>query len=274
MNKTILSALVLSSALFAQGGHHKWNYDYESFKSKKEANYKRSQKNKKRFHKKRSNYYSHKNLYRGSAGLNRYPKSENLTQELKDSLAYMGNEERLAYDLYMNLYSYFKENYNLKIRQLYNIAQRSESRHIATVQELVKRYNIKVSDLTIVDENVVNSNNMLADNMPSGVYDIAKIQELYDTLYAMGKESKEDALKVGCMVEVTDINDLNEYLKQAQDSNAKDIQAAFEFLREGSYNHYWAFDKGLKNIGVSDGCCSLGDAYCHLEYPKNQKGRN
>ncbi len=216
-------------------------------------------------------WFKHHKKRRGHFDLKRYPKTENLTQELKDSLAYMGNEERLAYDVYMNLYNYFKKNYNIKIRQLYNIAQRSERRHIAIVKDLVKRYNLKVSDFTNVAEDIVSSNNMSAENMPSGVYDIPKIQELYDTLYAMGKESQEDALKVGCMVEVTDINDLNEYINKAEESNAQDVKAAFEFLRRGSYNHYWAFDRGLKSRGISDGCCSLGDEYCHPEYPKKHK---
>ncbi len=48
----------------------------------------------------------------------------------------------------------------------------------------------------------------------------------------------------------------------------------FTVLRDASYNHYWAFDKGLKDLGVSDGCCSLGTIdginYCHSEYPKNE----
>ena len=203
----------------------------------------------------------------GGYDVNSSPKSEKLTQELKDSLAYMGNEERLAHDVYMNLYNYHKQN-GVEIRQLYNISTRSETRHIQTVQDLVKRYNISLNDLTIVDANVVNNKNMSSDNMPSGVYDVPKIQELYDYLYDKGINSQKDALEVGCMVEVTDINDLNEYIKEAEESNAQDVQDAFEFLRSGSYNHYWAFDNGLKNIGISDGCCSLGDEYCHPEYPK------
>jgi len=43
----------------------------------------------------------------------------------------------------------------------------------------------------------------------------------------------------------------------------------FNFLRDGSYKHYWAFDKGLKNMGIDNGCCSLGTNYCHPEYPQN-----
>jgi len=51
----------------------------------------------------------------------------------------------------------------------------------------------------------------------------------------------------------------------------------FTFLRERSYTHYWAFDQGLKAMGVNDGCCAVPDAlgyrFCHPEYPKKEKGR-
>ncbi len=195
-----------------------------------------------------------------------------LTQELKDSLSYMGNEERLAHDIYLALYDYYKENSNLKINQFYNIATRSESRHISIVQSLVKRYDLNVSDFTNVDKTIVEDNNISATNMPRGVYDIQKIQNLYDTLYSLGTDSKEDALKVGCMVEVTDINDLDEYIQQAKESNATDITAAFEVLRDGSYNHYWAFDKALKDMGVANGCYVEGDSLLTNKvgvYPQN-----
>jgi hypothetical protein len=203
--------------------------------------------------------------------LSNYPLST-LTDELKNAMAHMGNEERLAYDVYMNLYNYHQENSDTSIYQLYNIAQNSEKRHIATVQALVRRYDLNSSDIDVVDDNVTADNNMsndvTLDDMPSGVYDIPEIQALYDDLYAKGVNSKQDALEVGCMVEVTDINDLDGYIALAQDSNADDAEAVFTALRKGSYNHYWAFDKGLKNIGVDDGCCSLGDEWCHPEYPQ------
>lgn len=32
------------------------------------------------------------------------------------------------------------------------------------------------------------------------------------------------------------------------------------------------FDKGLKNKGVLDGCCSLSATYCYPEYPQNKNG--
>lgn len=207
--------------------------------------------------------------------LSDYPLTAELTQPLKDSLAYMGNEERLAYDIYLNLYDY-NMNSGLEIKQLSNIALNAESKHISIVQSLVQRYNLNASDLSDVNATVVNENNLSTTNMPRGVYDIQVIQDLYDTLYAQGQNSQEDTLKVGCMVEVTDIDDLDKYIIQAQSSSATDIEAAFNVLRDGSYNHYWAFDKALKNIGVSGGCYYEGDTLLTNKegmYPQNENGQ-
>jgi hypothetical protein len=196
-----------------------------------------------------------------------------LTQDLKDAISYMGNEERLAHDVYTNLYNYHSENSAVNINQLKNIADRSETQHVQTIQAIVRKYNLSEDNLTNVTNPVASSSTPF-ENLPIGVYDIPAIQSLYDALYAKGIQSQKDALEVGCMVEVTDINDLNDRIVIAQSSNATDIVDAFTSLRDASYNHYWAFDKGLENIGIENGCCSLGTIdgvnYCHVEYPKNE----
>ncbi len=71
------------------------------------------------------------------------------------------------------------------------------------------------------------------------------------------------------MVEVTDVDDLDKYIEIA--AGREDLIETFDFLRSGSYNHYWAFDRALRNIGVSDGCCSLGEEFCKTEeeYPSS-----
>jgi len=206
----------------------------------------------------------------GTFDLSQYPVMQNLTPELKDALAYMGNEERLAYDVYMNLYNYHVENSGDAIRQFQNIASRSEIKHIGIVQDLVRRYNLSATDLTNV-ENPVKDSSVSPEDMPMGQYDVPAIQELYDTLYAKGIQSRQDALEVGCMVEVTDVDDLDKYIGYAEEANATDILEGFKILREGSYNHYWAFDKGLKNMGVAEGCAVLGDKYAKTkeEYPSS-----
>ena len=204
--------------------------------------------------------------------LSSYPITENLSQDLKNSLAYMGNEERLAYDIYTKLYNYHMSNNSLDIKQLINIATKSESKHISIVQDIVSRYNLGYSDLTDVNKTIVKNNNLSKDNMISGIYDIPVIQNLYNTLYNMGIEDQISALKVGCMVEVTDINDLDKYITQAQNDGATDIEAAFNILRDGSYKHYWAFDKALKNIGIENGCYYEGDTLLSNKneiYPKD-----
>ena len=193
-----------------------------------------------------------------------------LSEELANTISYMGNEERLAYDVYNKLYTEWGTN------QFTNIATKSEYKHITAVQKLVQKYALNDgSSFRNVDLPALGYANTPIEDMKAGTYDIAKIQNLYDDLVAKGSISEVEALKVGCMVEVTDINDLDKYLKMAKESNATDVEEVFNFLIDGSYNHYWAFNKGLTKKGVTDGCCSLGTVdgvnYCHPEYPQKEK---
>lgn len=185
-----------------------------------------------------------------------------LSQELTDTLAYMGNEERLAYDVYNALY----EKYGTQ--QFTKIATNGEYQHITVVQELIQKY--KLSDdvnFTNIDLPALGYIHTPIEEMDAGKYDIAAIQNLYDDLVAQGSTSEIDALKVGCIIEVVDVNDLSRDIALAESEDAKDIVTVFSFLRDGSYNHYWSFDQGLKNQGIAEGCCSLGSEYCHPEYP-------
>ncbi len=193
-----------------------------------------------------------------------------LNQDLTNTLSYMGNEERLAYDVYNHLFELYPE-----IKQLNNIATKSEIIHIQTVQKLVQKYISDYSQFTNT-ENELGYRDTAVEDMTAGTYDIKAIQDLYDFLIAKGASSARDALEVACMVEVTDIDDLDKFIILAKESNATDVELAFDFLLRGSYSHYWAFDSGLKSMGVSEGCCSLGVIngvnYCHNEYPQNENG--
>jgi hypothetical protein len=168
---------------------------------------------------------------------------------IQQSLAYMYDEERLAKELYLAIYA------KQPVKQLYNIASRAEGRHIDAVNTLAQKYGVATPP------------------QQTGRYQHPEIQNLFNELYSKGIRSQRDALEVGCMAEVVDIDDLNKYIGQAQQANAQDVLQTFTFLRKGSYNHYWAFDKGLKKLGVSNGCCSLGQQYCHSEYPKKERGQ-
>ena len=189
-----------------------------------------------------------------------------LSQELANTLSYMGNEERLAYDVYNYLYAEFGT------KQFTNIATKSEYKHITAVQQLVQKYKL---DDTIAFSNVdlpsLGYINTPIESMQAGVYDISAIQALYDDLTTQGSASETDALKVGCIIEVVDVTDLDRDIAIAESENATDIVTVFNFLRDGSYNHYWAFDNGLKKNGVTEGCCTWNEL-CHPEYPQNEKG--
>ncbi len=188
-----------------------------------------------------------------------------ISQELTNTLAYMGNEERLAYDVYNALY----QQYGTK--QFTNVATNGEYQHIGAVQQLIQKYNL---DDTLSFTNVVDPLGYLntpIEAMDAGLYDVPEIQALYNNLMARATDEIE-ALKVGCIIEVVDVNDLTHDIALAESENATDIVTVFNFLRDGSYNHYWSFDKGLKNKGVAEGCCALGVVdgvdYCHPEYPQ------
>jgi len=194
--------------------------------------------------------------------------SEKLSQELINTLAYMGNEERLAYDVYNELYKQYPN-----AKQFTNIATNGEYQHITLVQELIQKYKLNDDvNFTNIDLPTLGYMNTPIEDMEAGTYDIAEIQKLYDDLVAQGSTSEIDALKVGCIIEVVDVNDLTHDIALAQAENATEIVSVFETLRSGSYNHYWAFDDGLKKRGVADGCCALGTIdgvdYCHPEYPQ------
>jgi len=188
---------------------------------------------------------------------------ETWTQELIDTLSYMGNEERLAYDVYNRLYTEWGT------QQFINIASQSEINHIQAVQAIIQKYSLDETEgFTNTDLPALNYSETTVEEMEAGTYDISKIQGLYEDLTAAGMVSEIEALKVGCTVEVVDITDLNSYIEVAETAQADDVLETFTFLRSGSYTHYWAFDNGLKIRGLSEGCCTW-DELCHREYPQN-----
>jgi hypothetical protein len=171
--------------------------------------------------------------------------SSGKTDELAKIIHYINNEEKMARDLYGELYHYHIDE---NLRTLSNITQ-SEQRHVESIENMAQKYGLpKASELEV------------------GVFDEPTIQQLYDTLYTKGMESVQAALEVGCIVEVVDIQDLDRDIKRSYELGAQDLAGVLSNLREGSYNHYRAFDKSLKNRGEELGCCAAGEEYCHPEY--------
>jgi len=183
------------------------------------------------------------------------PSSQTIDDDEKYALSYMWHEEKLAYDLYLALDA------ANSISQMRNIAVNSESQHISLVETLVQSYDINITNLS---DYAIEYSEAELRSMPAGVFAIADVQTLYDDLYTRGSGSVAASLEVGCIVEVVDVDDLNHYISVAVDK--QDLVDTFEVLRAGSYKHYWTFDTALKNLGVTDGCCSVdGGIYCKSE---------
>jgi len=267
MNKTKILSAVVSAILLgtvATAGGHK----HGAKQDKQEKTQKQNKKNKQMHKKGHQGHQGHQGQEENNTTNpdvdTEEPETAELSQELINTLAYMGNEERLAYDVYNTLYAQWGT------KQFTNIANNSEIKHIQAVQNLVKTY--KVNDnvsFTNVDLPALGYMDTAVEDMEAGTYDVSKIQRLYDDLTAAGAASEEEALKVGCIVEVVDVDDLNEYIEmaEAEEANVQDIIDTFTSLRAGSYNHYWAFDNALKSKGVNAGCCTW-DELCHPEYPQ------
>ncbi|QSZ40579.1 DUF2202 domain-containing protein [Sulfurimonas aquatica] len=192
--------------------------------------------------------------------LSAYPEST-LDEATKYTLAYMWNEERLAYDMYNALFALYPEQ-----KSFINIATRSEAKHIDIVESLVERYDLNITNL--VDYSVNYSEEELRSFAP-GTYSLPVIQNLYDDLYTKGQTDMQSALEVGCIIEVVDVNDLRADIQTATANNSADVVAAFNVLLNGSYSHYWSYNGALINLGVAEGCGILGSEYAKTteDYP-------
>jgi hypothetical protein len=146
--------------------------------------------------------------------------SVTLTEPEIEALQFMREEEKLARDVYLVLY----EQWGLLIFQ--NIAG-SEQTHINTVLGLMQRYEL-------VDD---------AANLNPGEFANADLQALYEQLITSGSQSLADALRIGALIEETDIVDLENRLSALE--NGEIIQA-FNNLRQGSLNHLRSYANMLE----------------------------
>jgi hypothetical protein len=151
--------------------------------------------------------------------------SEAVSDQEKEDLLFMREEEKLARDVYQTLY----ETWKLPIFS--NIAQ-SEQTHTEAIRKLLETYTISdpVSDDTV------------------GIFQNTKLQSLYTTLVAQGLASEIEALKVGIMIEELDIKDISEAVTRTDNA---DIALVYENLTRGSRNHLRSFYRQLSNRGVS-----------------------
>ncbi len=149
-----------------------------------------------------------------------------LTDEQKDELFFIYQEEKLARDVYItlgNLHVDAKSNTFASI-------QKSEQRHIDAAQILCERYGIDISG---VNESQV------------GNFVLPVLQQYYDDLVAQGSISLLEAYKVGAFIEELDIDDLTHAIEDL--GMPADVISTYTNLREGSYNHLEAYETAIEN---------------------------
>lgn len=147
-----------------------------------------------------------------------------VTETEAAGLLFMREEEKMARDVYAYLYDKYK------LLVFKNITK-SESAHMSAVLRLIEGF--KITD---------NSTNN------PGEYTNAHIAELYNQLIAMGNVSVNEALKVGLLIEQTDIADLQKELLTMGNASVKTV---YSNLLKGSGAHLRAFTWNLKIRGVS-----------------------
>lgn len=142
-----------------------------------------------------------------------------LTDDETHWLTYMREEEKVARDVYLSL----NDTWNLRICK--NIAS-SEQTHMDAIKKLLDTYSIPDP----------------AAGKGIGEFTNPDLQKLYNDLILQGSISKVEALKVGVIIEETDIEDLNEAIAASQHN---DIKTVYSNLLQGSLNHLDAFESQL-----------------------------
>lgn len=138
-------------------------------------------------------------------------------------ILFMREEEKLARDVYAYLYTKYKLPVFLNI-------SKSENAHVSAILRLMTGFNLPD-----------NSSNT------AGVYVNTNLTDLYKQLIDMGNLSEIDALKVGILIEQTDISDLKKELLSVQNASVKTV---YTNLMAGSDAHLKAFSWNLKIRGV------------------------
>lgn len=144
-----------------------------------------------------------------------------------EGLLFMREEEELARDLYMDIY-YSKDS---RLNTFKNISQNAETSHAEAIRLLLEKYDIEDPSTGV-----------------HNTYTNEELQHTYDTLLSTAIGSDDlAALRVGALVEETDIADINAQ-KDKVSADHSDIIDTYENLLCGSRNHLRAFAKNIENI--------------------------
>lgn len=145
-----------------------------------------------------------------------------LTDEQKETIHSVYEEEKVARDVYITLGDIYDE------ENTFANIQWSEQTHMDAMRNLCVKYEIEIPD---VDAQV-------------DVFELDPMEKLYLDYVAQGGASLLAALEVGKAIEIMDIKDLSAALA----GMPKDVQRVLTNLINGSINHLEAFENAIARV--------------------------
>jgi len=145
-----------------------------------------------------------------------------LSEEEKNDLLFMREEEKLARDVYQALFIQWFSTIHGNISD-------SEQKHMDRVETFLKAYGLK--DSASEDD---------------GVFNNADLKTLYDQLVEQGFESELEAYKVGAYIEEVDIKDLEDAI---ENTDIPELKKMYTDLKNASGKHLRKFHEKIVALG-------------------------
>lgn len=174
------------------------------------------------------------NVLAGKGGGNRGklpPVTLELSASEQDDLLFMREEEKLARDVYDEMYDAWDA-------MIFDNISNSEQQHMDALKNLIDKYDL-IDPVT---------------NDSTGAFTNPDLETMYQELVYNGNVFGEDglfslkaALLVGALIEEVDILDLEDTINA---SAHDDIIQTYENLQKGSRNHLRSFVRQLGNMGI------------------------
>jgi hypothetical protein len=147
-----------------------------------------------------------------------------ISDEERDDLMMMREEEKVARDVYLRLYDRWG------LPPFANISG-SEQVHMDGMLALLEHYGLPDP----------------AEGMDVGQFRNPAMQALYDRLTQQGLKSERDAVQVGLLIEELDIADLRAATSR---TDKPEILAVYANLERGSRNHLRAFHRWMQRLNL------------------------
>lgn len=135
-----------------------------------------------------------------------------LTEEQKDMLFFIYQEEKVARDVYITLGKIYNSEKTFRLMQI------TEQRHLDCTRELCEFYGV---DTSSVDESDI------------GAFESPVLKMLYDAYTEKGKSSFRDALEITEFIGASDVD----MLEHASIGMPSDVVSVYEKLKKGHMNH-------------------------------------